>query len=78
MFGFLVTGERRLASAADVARAGFDYSAEDRVFGASGAVMDGARLPDLNTDFTTPNYARCGTVDVSPKQHRGRHSGLGF
>ena len=49
----------------DVVRAGFDYSAEDVVFGASGAAVDGTRLPDLNTDFTTPNYARCGTVDVT-------------
>jgi hypothetical protein len=64
MYGLLITGERRLPGAVDVARVGFDYSAEELVFGASGAVMDGARLPDLNTDFTTPNYARCGTVDV--------------
>ena len=65
MFGALVTGERRLPGSADVVRAGFDYSAEDVVFGASGAAVDGTRLPDLNTDFTTPNYARCGTVDVT-------------
>ena len=59
------TAERRLPGVVDVARAGFDYSAEELVFGASGAMMDGARLPDLNTDFTIPNYARCGTVDVA-------------
>ncbi len=65
MFGALVTGERRLPGIVDVARAGFDYSAAELVFGASDAVMDGARLPDLNTDFTIPNYARCGTVDLA-------------
>ena len=84
MFGFLVTGERRLASAADVARAGFDFSAEDRVFGASGAVMDGARLPDLNTDFTTPNDARCGARAISSQRHQnianknGRRAGATY
>ena len=69
MYGYLVTGERRLPGAADAARAGFDYSAAELVYGADdGLTMHssvGCGVADPSTDFTTPNYARCGTVDVT-------------
>jgi hypothetical protein len=66
MFGFLVTGARRPPGILDVASAGFDYSAEEAVYGTEGGrAVVSVRAPDTVTDFTTPNYVRCGTADIA-------------